>query len=262
MLLISKIRKIQKALQNIHPVEFESLNEEQTIRHIIEEEKSLIRFGDGEVSICNGRGIYFQCFDKELQLRLIKILESYSNDSPYLLAAPNEFLTGWLFSMPLLKILMWAESRSLMRQYLKRNLIVGDAFLFRKKIICKEMEHLKIYRLWEKFQNIVCVGGNISNNHVMSLFPLKKIKVISVSSKHAFKEWEKTYFEIIEFFKGPSALKKQDTVILISAGPVGKVLAFELSMSGYIVHDVGFFLNPVPILKKYGLVNRTENVHQ
>ena len=51
-------------------------NSIETAKLLLETNKSLARFGDGEVEIIRGNGIPYQKYDKELALRLKEILEN------------------------------------------------------------------------------------------------------------------------------------------------------------------------------------------
>lgn len=247
------LRKVMRALLNIHPIRYKALTLEQSIDELIGCNKSLIRFGDGEAAICLGRGIYFQKFDDRLQAGLLRILREYTNDSPYLLALPNEYLVDYLFKIPLSRILMWADSRYVMRKYLRKDMVAGDAFLFRQYIVAENKVNIPITRLWQQFEHIICVGGNIDPTMVGTLFAGKELTCIPVAQENGFDDYDKVLSQILELFNGATALDKGNSLIVLSAGPVAKLLGYSLANSEYRVYDVGFLLNPQPILQKYNL---------
>lgn len=247
---MSRFKKLIKVLSNINPVRYKSLTIEQTIDELIKNKKSLIRFGDGETAICVGRGIYFQEFETELQLGLLQILKEYDNNSPYLLALPNEFLSDYLFKVPFSKILLWTETRNLIRKYIHNQDVVGDAFLFRKYIM-DDKKKIGIEKLWEEADHIICIGGNLDSDMMGRLFYEKEVRNIHISPQNGFSDYAKVLTQVENIFSSSKNMKKNNSVVIVSAGPVAKLLAFNLCKKGSRVYDVGFLMNPRPIMKKY-----------
>jgi hypothetical protein len=60
---------------------------EETLEEIIKNNKSISRFGDGELGFIFGNGIFFQKFNKNLSKRLYNILKS--NEEGLLIGLPN-----------------------------------------------------------------------------------------------------------------------------------------------------------------------------
>ena len=63
---------------------------DESLDRLINEKKSIIRFGDGELSLINGKGITYQVYNKDLSRKLKQILFAGGNNK-YDVALPDVF---------------------------------------------------------------------------------------------------------------------------------------------------------------------------
>ncbi len=213
------------------------LSSEETVNEILKG-KSLIRFGDGEFGIYQGKDIHYQEWSTDMREKFVQIKEEYeqfSQDCPYLLAVPNKFMK--MSSMALLKRRVWASSWAEARFCFKKNfdtrLTYGDAFVFEKKNRC-------IYeKIWEDvtYQNIIFIHNNEKYAREFARRYNKNVVFVKCPAKNAFQELQSIMTECEEKVL---AYKLEEKVqILISAGPAGKILAYYFSNKGYHCVDAG-----------------------
>ncbi|MBS6375852.1 MAG: DUF1792 domain-containing protein [Clostridium sp.] len=204
------------------------------IDKILNEQKSLIRYGDGEFDIIEGKSIHYQEHSLKLGERLDDILCTYikdENESPYIIAMPEYFFNGYgfriLFSR--LRLSAWSHSRYLFHKRYDKKVHYGDAFLFHKD---NEQQYRQI---WEKaeIKKIIFVHNNVKYAEIF----LKKYKIktdfIKIPSENAYKIAN----DILKKIKAASSDEK--VMVLISAGPCGKILAYELAKDGIWAIDTG-----------------------
>jgi hypothetical protein len=103
----------------------EYLDEEQTLKMIINNNMSLIRWGDGETQFVYGRGIYFQDYNEDLKNDLIAVITNKSQN--VLKAIPVEYLEDNIISLILKgKLRVWSYTR-----YYFYRLLSEDIYLWR-----------------------------------------------------------------------------------------------------------------------------------
>ena len=104
-------------------------NEE--IKQKIEEGKSIIRLGDGEVHIMNGQNMGYQYYTEEIARGLFSIIKKYTQKSDYILCI-NRFALNksnrYLHSLNLLRC--WMPMKVFFFLYFKKKEIYGDGVLF------------------------------------------------------------------------------------------------------------------------------------
>lgn len=216
---------------------------DDTLDALLLTNKSLIRFGDGELRILIGKGIGFQESDEELRLRLMEILSS--KNETVLLAVPGplgdeyQFLTPkarewWRKSVQNEKY-YWNKYLSRKRQYY--NALVSRFYVGVDKREDSERIIKKLKLLWER-KRLLIIEGNLTKNGVGNdLFNgAKEVKRILCPAKNAFRSYNKI-LEQGQKYGGDFDL------ILISLGPTAKVLAYDLNKSGYRAIDIGHIDN-------------------
>lgn len=213
------------------------LSAEETVNEIIRG-KSIIRFGDGEFGIYQGKDIHYQDWIPELKDEFIQIKKTYEQrkqECPYLLAVPNKFMQ--VNSMTLLKKRVWASSWAEARLFFKQNfdtqLVYGDAFVFEKK-------NRSIYeKIWGEtiFSNVIFIHNNEKYAKDFAKKYNKKVTYVKCPSRNAFQELKSIVTECENKLLMYEAEKKVQ--FIISAGPAGKVLAYYFSNKGYQCIDTG-----------------------
>lgn len=232
------------------------LSIEDTISKIQQENLSVIRFGDGEISLIENYSLSFQEKNKELIHSLEKIL--HSNHDKLLLCILNiwenhiEDLDPKVYWFELHHILKhhttWERLISPTQQY-------GDAFITRPYLTIKDKSRsdsifLSLRSLW-KDKDVVLIEGEKARNGVgNNLFSLSKsLTRILCPAENAYSR----YSEI----KNACMKMDKNCLMLVSLGPTAKPLAYELFLAGYQVIDIGhtdmeyeMFLRQETILSK------------
>ena len=215
------------------------MSPEETLDEIINNNKSISRFGDGELNLIFGFKIRFQKYDKILSKRLCDILQT--NEKDFLIGMPDQlnfenidkytdgskkFWAKWIKKNIFKLILKLNEKKTYYSSYITRFYILYKD----KSKVYKYVEKLK--KIWIK-KDIVIIEGQQSRLGVNnSLFDnVKSIKRILCPSKNAFNIYDK----ILNL-----ALKiEKNKLILLALGPTATVLAYDLYKAGYQVIDIG-----------------------
>ncbi|MGQ4497576.1 GT-D fold domain-containing glycosyltransferase [Vibrio parahaemolyticus] len=196
----------------------------------IKNRKSIIRYGDGEFSILNGKDIYYQDYSEQLKAELNEISCSYLNDSKccnYILCMPKQFLV--CSGLDLLKnkeyIGSWSLTRKIFKKQYDKSITYGDSFLFMA-------ENIDCYNeLWKDAKTIIFVHNN---DKYMKNFHNRHVEYIKVPPNNAYSCKDSILSDIKDIITD-----KDNTVILISAEPTAKCIAYDLSSNGYWVIDTG-----------------------
>ena len=211
---------------------------EDTILDILENKKSIARFGDSEfLYIIDKINLPYQKYHPELARRLKDILQS---NSPNLLVG----LPSGYFSLENLtgeSVIFWKSQISWiyprLKKYLLPGRIHGNASMTRLYIEIKDKSKChelfsKIRLLW-KNRNIVLIEGEKSRLGVGNdLFSnAKSVKRILGPAHNAYEKFN-------DLLKEAKQLSN-DNLILIAMGPTAKPLAFELCQLGFQAIDIG-----------------------
>lgn len=210
------------------------LSAEETVSKIIQEKKSLIRYGDGEFFLMRGNSIHYQEYTKELGDMLeyiIKIYLEQKRDS-YLLAMPGKYFlcnSRQIWKSRLL-IRSWVYPRYIFKKKFDTNVEYGEAFLFTQ-------DNRKYYeKIWldKEVESIIFVHNDIKYANEFSVLYKKKVYFVKVPSRNAYRKKEEILNEILTRYK-----EKKGSLILISAGPCAKYLVLRLSEMGIWAIDTG-----------------------
>ena len=222
--------------RHFHKAKIKSLTE--TIDEILRHQKSISRFGDGELKLMLKQGnIVFQAESQQLSQRLKEVLNS---DLPNLIIAlpgplcsvRKEILSSKLFWLRFIN-----SYGNLLSAYLDQNRVYGNAGISRfylgltdKRLSAQILEQLK--RIWDK-KEVLIVEGEFSRMGVGNdLFDnAAGLGRLVCPAADAFAKYE----EIL------AAAKKygQDKLILIALGPTATILSHDLAQSGYWAIDIG-----------------------
>ncbi len=220
------------------------LSAEETIRQCITRKKSIIRFGDGELNILRGLDVCYQCNHPELMFLLKSVIQEYLKSPeicPYVLCMPGDFLRGNGFKLLKRKayFLSWPPSRRYFKQHFDLPVTYGDAFLF-------AIEYRNIYtKIWlnPDISHIIFVNSSEETSNEFKSTVFCQVTFVPIPNENAFSQINGILNEIKRRIK---FVKQTETLVLISAGPCGKALAFLLSMQGIRAIDTGHcFRNPL-----------------
>ncbi len=219
--------------------DFKIISREDTLNSIINNKKSISRFGDGEIDLIFGKSIGFQSSNKKLSKRLKKVLQS--NEEGLLIGIPeafniemldnfknfsHRFWEKWLRKNKIKLIMLFDKnktyySQSITRFYLDYKDNTGvDKYIQKLKKIWDKKDVLII----EGEKSRLGVGNDLFNN-------MKSIKRIICPSVNAFKLYDKILNAALKVDK--------NKLILLALGPTATILAYDLYKAGYQVIDVG-----------------------
>ena len=215
--LSCETNKIFKSLKHI------SIDE--TLNQILNYNKSIVRFGDGEFDIIFGFDIEFQKFNKKLKEKLLKVLNSnipnlivgippfYNNKNPYWVNWINQF------KFKLVNIINFHK------KYYNSFITNLNSLNSNRTLIENYIKRFK--QIWNN-RNILTIEGNKTRlGFKNNLFNnARTINRIICPAKNAFDVYEK----IVQYITNLSIDK--DTLILISLGPTATILAYEIIKSG------------------------------
>ncbi len=203
------------------------------ISNLVSSGKSIIRFGDGEIYLLNYGDIPFAKSTKKIRDGFWKIIKSYDNSSPYVIAlnpiplqCPNKFL----LSKNLLTC--WLPSKVCYNLYFNKQASYADAAMFYYRSTIKK--YFEKYFLTKK---LMFVGNKkqidfLKNNKNLTLQFNKYIEVPETGAQFHVENIKNDILNQISGFMN-------DWVVLVSFGPSAKVVAYELSLVGVQVIDVG-----------------------
>ena len=209
------------------------LSEDETLRLLIEEKKSICRFGDGEFKLIVGeRHKSFQDVNQRLNERMLEVLKS---DHPDILIGIHPVRSFDKLTRIWRKFIIRIGEDVLalldsQRVYpsmgVFRELPVTDAGLFNLRIDA-------IKQLWEGRKVLFVVGKNSRFEFVEELFDnVASVDYVYGPAKNAFSEYERILADIREY-------SAEDYLLLLVLGPTATVMAYDLAQEGYQAIDFG-----------------------
>ncbi len=220
-------------------------NRDETLDVILNSNKSLARFGDGEINIIQGKDIPYQKYDKKLAERLKEILANnqenlmvginywYFNYIDY--RHLNEFSQNFsLFVMPL--------CRQELLKYINFDKQYYDA-----SITARELDTIDYYEkfreLWKNKDIVVVACKNAIDALHYNIFDCAShIDYIYVPNVNSFEKYDETLTQIKE--------RDKTKCIMLMAGPLSKVLASDLAGGGYRALDLGHLAKGYDYVKR------------
>lgn len=208
-----------------------------TIDLIIKNKLSVIRFGDGEISLMDGLNLGFQKYNKYLVEKLEWIIRA--NEEGLLITVPNiwgkmDNLEDYAYRFGVHHAYRCGH---LWNSLLSLEQIYGDTGMTRFYLAYKDKSDCgntfkKLFSIWEG-KDVVLVEGEKSRLGVGNdmLDNVKSLKRILCPPDNAFDKYEEIKAWVLKFDK--------NKLILVSLGPTAKVLAYDLFLLGYRVIDIG-----------------------
>ena len=209
----------------------------QTLDYIVENQSSIIRFGDGEMDLMLGRSIPYQVYDENLASQLKEII-SLQSDEKLVIGLPNVFADRSNFT-PEAEAFWKGHLEHHLKDYveLARADWYGTTFVSRpyidyvdKSQSFSQFEKLK--QIW-KNEDILIVEGVTSRSGVGNdLFDgANSIKRIICPSHNAYSRIEEIQEAVLQY--------AENRLILCMLGPTAKILSYNLFKKGYRVLDIG-----------------------
>lgn len=210
---------------------------EKTLDEILANNLSVIRFGDGEMSLIKKTDLAFQKYNENLSENLKKVLQS--NNKNILICVPNIFSklnhlskrSYWFTLHHLLHYRKnWESLLDLKKTY-------GDAFITRPFLVLNDKKIAKkifslFKKIWEQREVVLIEGSGSRLGVGNDLFSnTKSIQRILCPSENAYSKINAIISEAVKI--------PRDKIILLSLGPAAKVIGYELFKLGYRVIDIG-----------------------
>ncbi len=212
---------------------------EKTIELLINEHKSLVRFGDGEFEmICGRNRPRFQTINKDLTKRLVEIL--FSNNDEILTAIADNYGNLDKYTDSAAAAIRQYLTPSVRREHfrlLDLDRDYYDAYLSRPYYIYrdkagagKRFEQLK--KIWQE-QDVLIVEGRHTRSGVGNdLFDkATSVKRILCPDKNAFSRYDEILDKALQYGRNRIALSV--------LGPTATVLSYDLAKAGYWAIDLG-----------------------
>lgn len=209
----------------------------ETLDLIDKKELSVIRYGDGEISLIDGEDLLFQKYSPELAKRLEGI---FTSDQEGLLICATD-IWGKLDDLePYARTFNMHQAYrmgSVWKKLFIKGRTYGETNITRHYLAYKDKSKAdylfkKLFKLWEAKKVILIEGEKsrlgVGNDLFSNTLSLKRILC---PPENAYSVYEK----ILDVAKKAD----KDTLILISLGPTAKVLAYDLFNLGYRVLDIG-----------------------
>lgn len=224
-----KLRKLKKIKI------LDSLN---TLDYVLNNKKSLSRYGDGEFKIIlNDGNPNFQKYDRLLAMRLKEVL--VSNDERVLISVPLPFinLKGEKRSSKFFWLAFLNKYSENLNQFLNTNYTYGNAGVSRFYLGQTNKEYSKqVFRKFKSIwndQNILIIEGRYTRLGLGNdLFDnASSVRRILCPEKDAFQKYDKILDKIISVY--------DNELVIIALGPTASVLAYDLSEKGIWALDVG-----------------------
>lgn len=238
MRLCKKLKKFTAKTENVVG-KYDIATPEETIDEIISKNKSITRFGDGEIDFIYGKGMNYQKFDEKLACRLKEVLNSDYDD--LLVGMPNAINTEYFEEYTGVAIEFWPrwvhENMFRIIKLLDRKRKYYSTQITRFYLDYKDKSNKaeyvkKIKKIWDK-KDIVIIEGDKSRLGVGNdLFDnMNSIERIICPSENAFDRYKQIVSEASKVDK--------NKLILLALGPTATVLAYDLFKIGYRVIDIG-----------------------
>ncbi|MCM0725987.1 GT-D fold domain-containing glycosyltransferase [Latilactobacillus curvatus] len=224
----------------IRKFSFTILSPLETVNLLINENKSISRFGDGEMNIMvNKKSIGFQEYSKELAEEL---KEASHGTDKRLVAIPHGFCDTKIDKLSV-KVFWWSyvvRNFKRINEIFKENLYADASFsrtvteLKNKEYIAENLK--KVRRVWENKDVVIIEGEKTRFGVGNDLFRnTKSVSRVIAPAKNAYSridDLEKS-IEIKKF--------KSDILVLLAIGPTASVLAMRLEKKGIQAIDIGHF---------------------
>ncbi len=208
-----------------------------TIDLVLAKKLSMIRFGDGEITLIDGLDIPFQKVSSDLVQRLENVIRVHHEN--LLICIPGmwgnlDIFVDYAYYFVMHHMYRYNHTWKALLTY---DQIYGDTNVTRHYLAYKnkkdaEKTFNKIFSLWEN-KNVVLIEGSksrlgVGNDMFDRTSSMKRILCPPENAYSSYEEIKKAAFSV-----------EKNTLILLSLGPTAKVLAYELFLAGYRVIDIG-----------------------
>lgn len=240
---------------------------DETLDVLLNTNKSMVRFGDGEIVMIRGVDLVLQQASEEIGRGLSEILR-YSDDD-LLVTIPDIFDT--LSDHHRASRQFWKDhllfSRKIYETYCDPNRVYGSTFVSRCYYFAQDKSRCegwfeKIRRIWANKDVVVVEGSRTHNGVDNDLLSLAgSVERIICPPSNAYASLDRILFACRQYGK--------DRLFLLSVGVAAKFIAASLFRDGYRVLDIGnldmeyeWFLRKTPgkeAITKHDIVGEEAN---
>lgn len=213
-------------------------NFDETINTLLNTNKSLIRFGDGEVLLMNNQSIGFQKTETVLSNRLKEIIQS---DEPNIMIAINyHYYYADLLNFLDYPKFVYRTYMNKVRERLEKYLVPNKQYYSAGFTSCyqifKEYDFLKSFNklrsIWNDINITIICGDKTFQNIEYNIFDnAKTINYIYAPFNNAYEKYD--------LILDQAKLTDKKQLIVVMLGPTAKLLCFDLTRMGYRTLDLG-----------------------
>lgn len=216
------------------------MNENQTLKYLIENNSSIARFGDGEFALMVGKNIHFQKYNAELSKKLNNIL-SQGSTTKCLIGVPTTYKYSY-YDVNTLRYWKKIKNKKLISNAnAKINIdsFYGSSFITRIESFrfdFDKAEYLNmICKLFDNSKNIFVVNEKVRDLIKVELLDhrLNICNYIIIPCANAYESYDEIKTKMLEY--------GNTYKYCICAGPTATVLSHELSQCDYTIYDLGHF---------------------
>lgn len=213
------------------------LSPEETIDVIVNSNKSVARFGDGEILIMLKENNVFQCYDENLRKRLFEVF-NYDGDNLFLCAPGTLFLRflGTEDPFVLMNVPKW---RSFLKNNLSQKKHYGETQFYLDYGVFE-----KLRSVWDG-KNIILVGcpEALSKIQYDIYDNAKSIDYVFCRNRDCFSQYDWIVSEVKSAYK-------DGAIVILQAGMTGTVLAYDFMKLGMRALDLGHLQKAYDLYKK------------
>ncbi len=210
---------------------------EDTITELIEQQSSIVRFGDGELRLISGHGIPFQNYSDALRERLIEVLTS---QIPSLMVAIPYVCYSSKKNVTQNNKVFWLKYSQSFRTLIEDYLCKGKQYYAAEVTLAHTFYEdydlasyfARMRQLWDNRPLTIICGESVFQQMEHNLFDnAESVEYQHAPALHAFEHYD----SILE-----SALQlDKNRLIIAILGPCAKVLCYDLHRAGYQALDLG-----------------------
>lgn len=212
---------------------------DESLERLLRERKSLVRLGDGELSLINGHGIDYQAYDERLAQQLKQILLNGGN-AKYDVGLPDVFesLQAYgQYTKDFYENNFFRYNQLLLSTVAKTNNVYSNAFISRPYISYRDKSNSKrwfekLKQIWDN-QDLLIVEGDLTRSGVGNdlLANAKSIKRIICPAKDSYQQ--------IDQIEQAIRVNAGNRLILLMLGPTAKAIVDDLQDLSNQMIDIG-----------------------
>lgn len=214
------------------------LNPKETVQILEQRAVSLIRYGEGEISLIRGEGIPFQSYDEKLAGRLKELLRTQEEGLcigiPYYFLHPVKNLTPYAMQ----RALAVAVQRSVLLRGCNRNMQYLDACVMNAYQTYAKYDFKSHYNQMQALLSgrdvtVVCGEEILDRLQYKALDVCKSAVYVYGPAMNAYSEYDALLDKVLKTDK--------NRLVLVAMGPTAKALVYDLYKAGYQAWDMGHY---------------------